>query len=435
MSEPDTPLPLLDYAIISEPFPLYATTGTDDPATALYIVVSNGGGETVYCREIVFYLPKGDLAQSLVNADAGDGRAKDWDVVRLQPGTQTALPSGDYARFQATPKGDDKKKTGVPVDASGLVITLENLKISTLPGTARIEIREFATTNTDQWPENPRFTKLALTKFPAPKIPAMAVSDFTADKLEVTAGTSVRLTWNGPSTLDYTVSHGGSAHPVGKQHGYSTTIDRDTTFQLSYVTGETTRSLTTTVTVTNPKLTGLTVDGNVAVDGNLTVSNGSTAVEGLTVSKDLTANGNVTAVTGGTIFRVRELRGPSGENLNINSTISVLKDNSVNIAGDMTVNGNVTAVTSGTVFRIRDLRGPYGENLGIDSTVEVKSGNDITRAGASVITDGDSIGLQNNQKSGWLYAPVMDYDGDRGYVFRWKPGNRVGGDSWKVARD
>lgn len=187
--------------------------------------------------------------------------------------------------------------------------------------------------------------------------------------------------------------------------------------------------------MTNPKLTGLTVDGNVAVDGNLTVANGSTAVEGLTVSKDLTANGNVTAVTGGTIFRVRELRGPSGENLNINSTISVLKDNSVNIAGDMTVNGNVSAVTSGTVFRIRDLRGPYGENLGIDSTVEVKSGNDITRAGGSVITDGDSIGLQNNQKSGWLYAAGMDYTDDRGYVFRWKPGNRVGGDSWKVARD
>ncbi|UYB39130.1 hypothetical protein SLV14_001586 [Streptomyces sp. Je 1-4] len=311
MSEPDAPLPLLDYAIISEPFPLYATTGTDDPATALHIVVSNGGGETVYCREIVFYLPKGDLAQSLVNAPAGDGWAKDWDVVCLQPGTQTALPSGDYARFQATPKGDDKKKTGVPVDASGLVITLKDLKISPLPGTARIEIREFATTNTDQWPENPRFTKLALTKFPAPKIPAMAVSDFTADKLEVTAGTSVRLTWSGPSTLDYTVSHGGSAHPVGKQHGYSTTIDRDTTFQLSYVTGGTTHALTTTVTVTNPKLTGLTVDGDVKVTGAtgvqgltasgdlkaeqaLTVS-GAADLQGLTVHKDLTAKAALSA--------------------------------------------------------------------------------------------------------------------------------------------
>ncbi|MGD3111470.1 hypothetical protein [Streptomyces sp. YGL11-2] len=304
MSEPDAPLPLLDYAIISEPFPLYATTGTDDPATALHIVVSNGGGETVYCREIVFSLPQGKLAQSLVEADAGDGQADDWDVVRLQPGTQTVLPSGEYARFQATPKGDDKKKTGVAVDASGLVITLKNLKISSRPGTARIEIREVATTNTDQWPDNPRFTKLALTKFPAPKIPAMAVSDFTADKLEVTAGTSLRLTWNGPSTLDYTVSHGGSAHPVGKQHAYDATIDRDTTFQLSYVTGGTTRYLTTTVTVTNPKLTGLEVDGNVTVIGGAitgsSLSVGSGTITGGSIT-GTSVNAGSGAITGGSI--------------------------------------------------------------------------------------------------------------------------------------
>ncbi|GGX42325.1 hypothetical protein [Streptomyces noursei] len=422
MNEPDAPL--LDYAVISEPFPLYATTGTDDPATALHIVVSNGGGETVYCREIVFSLPEGNLAQSLVAEDAGDGQAPDWTVQRIEPGTQTLLPPGDYAHFLAKPNKADS-----PVDVSGIVITLENLKISPLPGTARIEIREVATTNTDKWPDNPAFTKLALTKFPAPKIPAMAVSDFRADEVEVAAGSTVTLKWNGPSTLDYTVSHGGDSHPVGKNHSYSAAIDRDTTFQLSYVTGETTHYQTTTVTVTNPKLTGLTVGGDV------TVTNGSTTVEGLTVGKDLTANGNVSAITSGTIFRIRELRGPLSESLNINSTISVMKDNAVNIAGDMTVNGNVSAVTSGTIFRIRDLRGPYGESLGVNSTVEVKSGNDITRAGSSVITDGDSIGLQNNQKSGWLYAPAYDYDGDRGYIFRWKPGNRVGGDSWKVARD
>ncbi|MFF4739635.1 hypothetical protein ACFY2W_27685 [Streptomyces sp. NPDC001262] len=429
MSEPDAPLPLLDYAIISEPFPLYATSGTDDPATALHIVVSNGGGETVYCREIVFSLPEGDLAQSLVEADAGDGQAPDWTVQRIEPGTQTILPPGDYAHFVAKPK-----KADAAVDVSGITITLENLKISSRPGTARIEIREVATTDTDKWPDNPRFTKLAVTKFPAPKIPAMAVSDFTADKLEVTTGTSVKLTWNGPSTLDYTVSHGGNAHSVGKNHEYSTTIDRDTTFQLSYVTGGTTHCLTTTVTVTNPKLTGLEVDGDVSVTG-------STGVKGLTVDKDLTANGNVTAVGNGTIFRIRELRGPISEPLNVNSTVNVLESNSVNIAdgmtvnGDLTANGNVNAVAGGKIFRIRDLRGPYGKSLGIDSTVDVKSGNDITRGGSSVITDGDSIGLQNNQKSGWLYAAAYNYSDDRGYVFRWNPGNRVGGDSWKVARD
>ncbi|MGW2598781.1 hypothetical protein [Streptomyces klenkii] len=435
MSEPDSGLPLLDYGVISEPFPLYVTTGTDDPATALHLVVSNGGGETVYCREIVFSLPEGDLAQSLVREDAGDGRAPDWDVVRLQPGTQTVVPSGDYARFQATPKGD-AKKTGVRVDAEGLVITLENLKISARPGTARIEIREVATTDTDKWPDSPRFTKLAMTKFPAPKIPVQAISDFTADNLEVEAGGSVRLTWNGPSTLDYTVSYGGESYPVGKNHEHSTTIDRDTTFRLSYVTGGTTHCLTTTVTVKNPKLTGLEVDGDAKVTG-------ATGVQGLTVGGDLTANGNVTAVAGGTVFRIRELRGPYGENLDINSTISVLKDNSVTIAdgmtvnGDLTANGNVTAVTSGMIFRIRDLRGPYGESLGIDSTVDVKSGNDITRGGSGVICDSDSIGLRNSRYSDygrWLYASSLVTDHRRETPV-WDKDERVGGSSWKVVRD
>ncbi|WP_275460856.1 hypothetical protein [Streptomyces noursei] len=340
MSEPDAPLPLLDYAIISEPFPLYATTGTDDPATALHIVVSNGGGETVYCREIVFSLPQGKLAQSLVEADAGDGQADDWDVVRLQPGAQTVLPSGEYARFQATPKGDDKKKTGVAVDASGLVITLENLKISSRPGTARIEIREFATTNTGQWPDNPRFTKLALTKFPAPKIPAMAVSDFTADKLEVTAGASLRLTWNGPSTLDYTVSHGGSAHPVGKQHSYSTTIDRDTAFQLSYITGKTTHCLTTTVTVTNPKLTGLVVDGDVTVKG-------ATGVEGLTVNGDLAAKQKLTVVGAATVSGSTDLQALTvHKDLGAKSTLSV--DGALAVGGLLSANSDLTVSWSGT---------------------------------------------------------------------------------------
>ncbi|MFI1797372.1 hypothetical protein ACH427_08450 [Streptomyces sp. NPDC020379] len=371
MSEPDAPLPLLDYAIISEPFPLYATNGTDDPATALHIVVSNGSGDTVYCREIVFSLPEGDLAQSLVSADAGDGQAPGWDVTRLQPGTQTALPSGDYARFQATPTGDDKKK-GVPVDASGLVITLENLKISSRPGTARIEIREVATTDTNKWPENPRFKKLEITKFPAPKIPAMAVSDFTADDLEVevkeNARPNVRLTWNGPSTLDYTVSHGGSAYPVGKNHEYSATIDRDTTFQLSYVTGEpeTTHYLTTTVTVKNPKLTGLEVDGDVTVTG-------STGVQGLTVAKDLSVTQALT-VTGFT-----DLQGLT-VNKDLDAKAALTADhatvsNALTVGGFLQANSDITVSWGGTTkFTTSGLTGIKTPGISVDGKSIVFTG-------------------------------------------------------------
>ncbi|MEU1670994.1 hypothetical protein ABZ752_03040 [Streptomyces roseifaciens] len=354
MSEPDAPL--LDYAIISEPFPLYASTGADDPATALHIVVSNGGGDTVYCREIVFSLPEGDLAQSLVEADAGDGQAPDWTVQRIEPGTQTILPPGDYAHFAAKPKAGD-----AAVDVSGITITLENLKISSRPGTARIEIREVATTNTDKWPENPHFTRLALTKFPAPKIPVMAVSDFTADSQEVAAGTTVRLTWNGPSTLDYKVSHGGVTHSVDKNHEYSTTIDRDTTFQLSYVTGGTTHYLTTTVTVKNPKLTGLTVDGDVSVTG-------STGAQGLTVGGDLAVQQALTVSGNATIGGSTDLQALTvNKDLDAKAKLSVsgaaTVGDTLSVSGLVTANSDITVSWGGTTkFTTHGLTGiktPY----------------------------------------------------------------------------
>ncbi|WP_058041094.1 hypothetical protein [Streptomyces roseifaciens] len=353
MSEPDAPL--LDYAIISEPFPLYAATGTDDPATALHLVVSNGGGDTVYCREIVFSLPEGDLAQSLVEADAGDGQAPDWTVTRIEPGTQTILPPGDYAHFVAKPNKADSA-----VDVSGITITLENLKISSRPGTARIEIREVATTSTDKWPDSPRFTKLALTKFPAPKIPVMAVSDFTADNLEVEAGTTVHLTWNGPTTLQYKVTYGGNTYPADKRE-YSATIDRDTTFQLSYITPDkTTHYQTTTVTVKNPKVTGLEVDGNATVTGStdvqgLTAVKGITAKDTVTVDKILASNGTLTvdsgiAVTGAAGLQALTVNGE------LDAKQALVVDGALHAKGAFTASGTVD-LFNGAYLKARDYLG------------------------------------------------------------------------------
>lgn len=274
MNAPDIGKPLLDYALISEPFPLYAAT-KDAPPTTLHIVVSNGGGSTVYCREIVFSLPRGDLAQSLVTTTSGkgDASAADWTVAALPDGSaDIVVPEGDYANFVAKAPGD-----GAKVDASGITITLKNLTIGTMPGTARVEVRETATLDAGKWPDSPGFVTLPITKFPAPLIPVQAVCDFRADNLEVASGGSVRLTWNGPSTLEYTVLHGGGATPAEDQkdkttdHEWKGTVVRDTTFLLSYVTGDTTHYLTTAVTVTNPTLDGLHVTKNASVDGDLNV--------------------------------------------------------------------------------------------------------------------------------------------------------------------
>jgi predicted thioesterase len=152
--------------------------------------------------------------------------------------------------------------------------------------------------------------------------------------------------------------------------------------------------------------------------------------------------------------RIRELRGPYGEHLKVNSTVEVVEGNdvsvadSLSVAGDLSVGGSVTGSggarfdeDNGTYVRIRELRGPYGEHLKVNSTVEVVEGNDVSVAdslsvaGNKVVRDGDSIRLWNEQKSGYLYSSDYDFTGDRKYVFIWKPGSLVGGSSWSVSRD
>ncbi|WP_261568366.1 hypothetical protein [Frankia gtarii] len=451
MSESDIGKPLLDYAIISEPYPLYAAVGTATPSATLHLVVSNGGGETVYCREIVFSLPQGDLAQSLVDADLGDGTASadGWTVERIEAGADIALPDGDYANFVARAAGGN----GNPLDVSGITITLTNLSISTQPGTARVEVRETATLDQGNWPDSPGFTTLPITKFPAPRIPVQSVGDFHADQPEANSGGNIRLTWRGPDTLEYTILHGSGAKPAYGQSETTTdlqwkgTILRDTTFHLSYVVGDTTHYLTTTVTVPNPELTALTVDGDVSarsaltVSGNvsawsaLTISGNVSARSALTVSGDLTAQSTLNA--NGSLYANHDLTvGYGNQNKLTTSGLNGLK-----ILGDLTVNGSLTGnggaefTASENIVRIRELRGPYGKDLTINSTVRVLKDCGFTIAGNTVLRDGDSIGLQNNQKSGWLYAADYKYDSDRAYVFRWNPGYRVGGDSWRVTRD
>ncbi|GAA2718804.1 MULTISPECIES: hypothetical protein [Streptomyces] len=281
--------PLLDYAVITEPFPLYAAT-EGAPPTTLHIVVSNGGAESVYCREIVFSLPHGDLAQSLVDGDKdGEGSATGWTVEQLQEGADIALPKGDYEHFRATHQDEN-----AAVDRSGITITLKNLHISKEPGTARIEIRETATTKLGDWPVSPGYTTCALTKFPAPEIPVQIVNDFRADKPEAASGGDVHLTWRGPTTLDYTISYGSGAKPADQQKDtirdleWKGTVTRDTTFYLTYVVNQATHCLTTTVTVPDPQLTGLTVTGAATVKGTLTVEGDADVTGTVEATEDIT---------------------------------------------------------------------------------------------------------------------------------------------------
>ncbi|MGK4585365.1 hypothetical protein [Kitasatospora sp. HPMI-4] len=410
MSQSDPGQPLLDYAVISDPFPLYARAASNTPPTALHIVVSNGGGETVYCREILFSLPVGTLAQSLLSVDAGDGQAQDWTVTHLQgDSTQMALPAGDYANFSAKPtKGD------AAVDVSGVTITLENLTISDLPGTARIEIRETATTDQGSWPVSPRFTKLALAKFPAPAIPAQAVIDFHADRLEVAAGDTVNLSWRGPTTLDYKIAYGdGKPQDVGNDLTWSGRIDRDTTFELSYTIGTATHFLTTTVAVKNPKLTGVEVDGDLAVTGSTDLQD-VTAHEAFTTKKTLTVEGHLDATATATV----------GDSLEAKKGLQV--DGDLTAQQALTVGGNLTVTGDATIKKDLEVGSawvsPYkistsgGSAVKFAEGIEVTGASGITIGGKGVVVRGEAHRLIYTGKHGDGKLQNINYIGDSIYM-------------------
>lgn len=355
--------PLLDYAVITEPFPLYAAT-EGAPPTTLHIVVSNGGAESVYCREIFFSLPHGDLAQSLVDGDKdGQGSATGWTVEQVDPGTpglDIALPEGDYEHFRATHQ-DEKAK----VDRSGITITLKNLRISKEPGTARVEIRETATKDLGNWPTSVGYTTCALTKFPAPEIPVQIVNDFRAEKPEAASGSDVHLTWRGPRTLDYTVSYGSGAKAADKQDDtirdleWKGTITRDTTFYLTYDINKATHCLTTTVTVPDPHLTGLSVDGDVTVTTGTTTVGALTAKGAVTVQKDLTVEKDGTLTTKGALAAKGLLTASGdlavtyGDQLKM-TTVGVdglqVQGGLLSTKGDLTVGGTFEAAGDVSVF-------------------------------------------------------------------------------------
>ncbi|MDT0451632.1 hypothetical protein [Streptomyces hesseae] len=388
MTEP-SPLgqPLLDYAVITEPFPLYAAT-EGAPPTTLHIVVSNGGAESVYCREIILSLPHGDLAQSLVVGDKdGEGSATGWTVEQLQTGAVAGLPEGDYEHFRATHQ-DEK----APVDRSGITITLKNLSISKEPGTARVEIRETATKDLGNWPTSVGYTTCTLTKFPAPEIPAQIVNDFRAEKPEAVApDRGVHLTWRGPKTLNYTVSYGSGAKAADGQDDtvrdleWKGTVTRDTTFYLTYEIGGVTHCLTTTVTVPDPQLTGLGVDGAATVGGTTTLGV-------LTVGGMLTAKSDLAVEYAGATKLTT-------------SGVTGLQAVGLQVDGDATIDGDTTIkkdLTVGTAYASPHKFTTGGTGMGVEVVGQLHTKGDFVASGAVDLF------------SGSVYTKHSDYIGDGG---------------------
>ncbi|EFG03639.1 hypothetical protein [Streptomyces clavuligerus] len=195
MTSPVPDLPLLDYAVVTTPQPLTVSTSGDAPNTAdIDIIVSNGREETVYCKQFVFTIKVGTLAQDITeDPDAiaiTVSPADQWAFVQVQDEVLYAVPTDDYAAFTASgPATADYRATPVSdtgytsLVADSVTFHLTGIPVNTQVGTTRISIQETATTDdpdtSASWPTTPRTMNHPLTKAPAVTAKSLVVDSLT----------------------------------------------------------------------------------------------------------------------------------------------------------------------------------------------------------------------------------------------------------------
>ncbi|MFI6986577.1 hypothetical protein ACIBSV_49665 [Embleya sp. NPDC050154] len=301
---------LLDYAVLTNPFPLQASPPTGDPTIArLDMVASAPPGDPVACSRIEIALPIGTSEQSLV--DTADG------IRPLPPaGWQGAVAStATTATITFTPPGGS-----FVFDEDGVAASIAGLRINRAPGNATLRITEHPVAV-----KSP--IELVLAKQPyRPPVPAGSPNRFSARRwagpttlsttpaTQVRAGQQVTLTWQhrtGVQRFLFTRPLNGNVGAPGKDVTQDSRYDsapvvRPTTFTLRttvVATGEVMYD-TVTVTVDTPTFAELFVSGPLGAGASGTV----TFPDVVTVAGSLTVDGAVTARAGLTSTQTFETR-------------------------------------------------------------------------------------------------------------------------------
>ncbi|MEA2664000.1 MAG: hypothetical protein QOI11_944, partial [Candidatus Eremiobacteraeota bacterium] len=190
--ESDDDATLLDYALLVNPDPLQASAQN----AILMLVVSNSRREAVDCSSIVVTLPIGTGASSLTEDATGvqSDKPHGWTVTQNEAGVLTCKPKTP----QAGTVGD-----------KALVFTFSRIAVNDEPGTTAISIDETASTSTVA--SEVRSLDISTPKFP----PQFHVSDLQASPLDVAAGGSTTLAWNGTAGAAYTYTLQYRPHDQG----------------------------------------------------------------------------------------------------------------------------------------------------------------------------------------------------------------------------
>ncbi|MCM3884342.1 hypothetical protein [Frankia sp. R82] len=481
--------PLFDYSPATHPSPLEAGGDPEKGTEARINISVIHGNQTIYADRIAVSVPVNTQSGTAYFTEnprvaVNDGN---WQPVALAADAdQELILAGTDHQVLTFHNANPKNPVTYPLtfSISGLIATATGDPLL-------IQIAESSSLKPQGFTrKNPRTLTLPVIE------PIFYLRNFlsrssyrpTIPQTRIDAGDPLQLSWESNGTYFWLYDGSGNESPVYEGTGTSWsvpsgTIHNDTTFVLKasaasdgtpeavaaeaaatangFASVEQYASLT--VTVNNPTLTGLTVSGQVTVSGQITAEStldlyGSLyARDDVTVRGELTAEGTVSAqsrvtvdgllnanddLTVGSKLTTVGINGARlGEDIEVGEKISTYGHNGLKVLHDLSVDGDVSGsgsvefVASDKIVRIRELRGPYGDALTINSVVRILENCGLSVAGHEVIRHGDSVGLWNDDKSGWLYAPVYNYDSDRKYAFIWNPGDRVGGSSWWVSRD
>ncbi|GAA2654845.1 hypothetical protein [Streptomyces lunalinharesii] len=376
---------LLSCTIEPDPDPLTVSTAKDPVMGRLDITVGLGNLGPAYCKSVTVRIPIGADASALT-----ENRAHLTSAVSGATGwiARDGFADGTWQVFEFVPER--------PVQVTERTVTLivSQIEVNTTVGEATIEIIEETSSTRESFTS--KTTEAPVMKFPA----EFVFRNFRPTKVMVNNGEHACLKWDGSADAAYTMYWGrNNCKDVSKVREWETPepLSAPTGFMLQAAVtagGQTlTHTLTTVVMVERPDLEV----GNLIVYGDLKAESGT--------------------------VRIRDLRGPSGVPLKINSNTEFLTGNNVTITdnlaidgnlnanGDLNAKGNLNAVTDGKTVRIRDLRGPYGISLKINSNTEFLTGNNVTIGGNRALRNGDTLRFVSHK--GRYLQEGADYGGEK----------------------
>jgi hypothetical protein len=184
--------PLLQYDLISDPFPLLASTeGKPANKASLTIVATNSTTGSVRLQGILVKIPVGGGASQLSNGatDINAIAPTNWDPKDVQH-------PENFVIYNFQPQNGN----GELAANASLNFVFTSIPVNNVTGTVLIEITEGSGNCV---PPNCPVQDLAVTKFPD----NWGSVNFAATKNIINAGEGIQLKWDGPASATYSIEY------------------------------------------------------------------------------------------------------------------------------------------------------------------------------------------------------------------------------------